>query len=217
MSPVNIRGRSYRTVWERLGVAHGKDGAEPVGITSIDTAVVATAPLLVVKASVTFADGRTFSGLAEAKLDAPATTADGTNPVGAPRRAPWAGRWPSPATTAPTTGSPGPRRSGAPSPASSRRPGVRARGAPRARAPGTAPPGRPAAGAVGRASRPRHRGAHPRPTTTPSPATSPRVARHTLPSRTVARRRASHKPSRPPRRSSKPSASCPASWARPST
>jgi len=78
--PVNLRGKAYATVQERLAAAHG-DTAQPAGIRSIETEIVATAPLLIVRAIVTFEDGRRFTGLSEAKLDAAANSADGTNPV----------------------------------------------------------------------------------------------------------------------------------------
>lgn len=79
--PVTIKGKSYRTVWERLNAAHTSDSLEPKGIKVIHTEVVATAPLLIVRATVEFDGGRQFSGLSEAKLDAPPNSADGTNPV----------------------------------------------------------------------------------------------------------------------------------------
>lgn len=79
--PVKTKGgKSYRTVWERLNAAHG-DGDAPTGITQIETEIVSTTPLLVVKATVWFSSGQRFTGLSEAKLDAPANTADGTNPI----------------------------------------------------------------------------------------------------------------------------------------
>lgn len=80
--PVSIKGKQYFTVAERLALAYGgKEFQKPVGIKSVLTEVVATQPLLIVRATVTFDDGRSSSGLSEAQLDAPPNSADGTNPV----------------------------------------------------------------------------------------------------------------------------------------
>ena len=55
--PVNIHGREYLTVAERLKTAHG-EGDPPVGIQNILTTVEAVGNLVVVHATVTFQDGR---------------------------------------------------------------------------------------------------------------------------------------------------------------
>ena len=78
--PVPMKGgKLYATVQERLAAAHG-DKAQPVGIVKIDTEIAATAPLLIVRAVVLFDDGRAFTGMSEAPLDA-TSGAEKTNPV----------------------------------------------------------------------------------------------------------------------------------------
>ena len=62
--PVNIQGRSYATVAERLESAHGET-LRPSGITSIRTQFEAAGEYVLCRAQVTFEDGRTFGGTAE--------------------------------------------------------------------------------------------------------------------------------------------------------
>lgn len=69
MSPVEIHGRSYLTVAERLKTAHG-EGDPPVGIQSIDTRTAQIGSLVVVHATVTFADGRHFDGTSLVNMNA---------------------------------------------------------------------------------------------------------------------------------------------------
>lgn len=82
--PVNVgRGKQYATVQERLSAAHGEK-AQPVGIQGILTEPVSLpAPVgavVVIRATVTFEDGRQFTGISEAQFDA-TSGADKTNPV----------------------------------------------------------------------------------------------------------------------------------------
>lgn len=79
--PVPMRGNKlYSTVQERLEVAHGET-AQPVGIQSIVTdALALTATVVVLRATVTFTDGRAFTGISEAQFDA-TSGADKTNPI----------------------------------------------------------------------------------------------------------------------------------------
>lgn len=75
---VKIKGREYATVAERLQAAHG-DSARPQGITSIATEPLAVGSRVLIRATVTFTNGCTFSGLAEiVETD---SGAQQTNPV----------------------------------------------------------------------------------------------------------------------------------------
>jgi hypothetical protein len=81
--PVDIRGKNYWTVAERLKLAMG-DAEPPVGIQSITTAVEAVGNLAVCRAVVVFKDGRSYSGhsmlntsaTSPAERDAPLETAE---------------------------------------------------------------------------------------------------------------------------------------------
>ncbi|HXI16509.1 MAG TPA: hypothetical protein VNM48_09060, partial [Chloroflexota bacterium] len=82
--PVQMKGgRAYSTVQERLTAAHGET-ARPEGIASIVTALQSlpssSGPVVFAVATVTFTDGRTFTGISEAQFDA-TSGADKTNPV----------------------------------------------------------------------------------------------------------------------------------------
>jgi hypothetical protein len=78
--PVRMRGnKMYLTVHERLAAAHGEQ-AQPRGIASITTEAFAVGPAVLVRATVTFTDGRVFTGLSQAQFDA-TTGADATNPT----------------------------------------------------------------------------------------------------------------------------------------
>ena len=66
---VSIKGVAYETVHARLDAAHDT-GARPKGIKRIATSPMEVAGRIVVCATVTFEDGREFSGISEAKLDA---------------------------------------------------------------------------------------------------------------------------------------------------
>ncbi|HXI15393.1 MAG TPA: hypothetical protein VNM48_03405 [Chloroflexota bacterium] len=82
--PVQMRGgKAYSTVQERLTAAHG-EAARPEGIASIVTTLQSlpssSGPVVFAIATVTFTDGRTFTGISEAQFDA-TSGADKTNPV----------------------------------------------------------------------------------------------------------------------------------------
>lgn len=62
--PVNIHGRTYATVAERLKAAHG-EGDVPTGIASIETTFAGAGEFTLCRAKVTFSDGRFFVGTAE--------------------------------------------------------------------------------------------------------------------------------------------------------
>lgn len=62
--PVNIQGRSYATVAERLGAAHGND-VKPQGIASLRAEIEVIGEYTICRAEITFTDGRTFVGTAE--------------------------------------------------------------------------------------------------------------------------------------------------------
>ena len=66
---VHIKGVAYETVHARLDAAH-HTGIRPVGIKRIETSPMEVAGRIVVCATVTFEDDRSFSGISEAKLDA---------------------------------------------------------------------------------------------------------------------------------------------------
>jgi hypothetical protein len=86
--PVNIQGRQYVTVAERLEVAHGAK-ARPVGIVSISTQFEVSGEFMLCRAQIAFGDGRTFAGTAEvsrglgrgAQAAAPVETAE-TSAIG---------------------------------------------------------------------------------------------------------------------------------------
>jgi hypothetical protein len=67
--PVNIHGREYTTVAERLKAAHG-EGDPPVGIQSIVTETKAVGNLVVVHATVIFQDARRFDGTSLVNMNA---------------------------------------------------------------------------------------------------------------------------------------------------
>ncbi|HXI16475.1 MAG TPA: hypothetical protein VNM48_08890 [Chloroflexota bacterium] len=82
--PVSMKGgRLYATVQERLTAAHGET-ARPEGIASIVTALQSlpssSGPVVFAVATVTFTDGRVFTGISEAQFDA-TSGADKTNPI----------------------------------------------------------------------------------------------------------------------------------------
>jgi len=66
--PVDIQGKTYWTVAERLTLAHG-DEVKPVGIKSIETSLETAGNVIVVRAVVTFADGRFFTGMSMVNAD----------------------------------------------------------------------------------------------------------------------------------------------------
>jgi hypothetical protein len=59
--PVEISGKTYWTVAERLTLAHGDD-IKPVGVKAVVTTVDAVGNMIVCRATVQFADGRAFTG-----------------------------------------------------------------------------------------------------------------------------------------------------------
>jgi len=65
--PVDIHGKQYWTVAERLKLANGEDGA---GIKSIRTDIKLVGTVTVATAEVVFADGRTFTGMSMLNYDA---------------------------------------------------------------------------------------------------------------------------------------------------
>ena len=75
---VMVKGKRYETVAERVAQAHGEE-IKPVGIHGITTEPQALGDTVVVKATVQFKDGRTFTGLAE--VIATSSGAQSTNPV----------------------------------------------------------------------------------------------------------------------------------------
>jgi hypothetical protein len=66
--PVEISGKTYWTVAERLTLAHGDD-IKPGGVKSIETRLVGVGQVLTVHATVTFADNRVFTGMAMVNAD----------------------------------------------------------------------------------------------------------------------------------------------------
>ena len=75
---VQIRGKTYHTVADRLTQAHGDQG-KPTGIQCITTEPVAVGDTVLVKATIPFADGRQFCGMAE--VITTSSGAQATNPV----------------------------------------------------------------------------------------------------------------------------------------
>ena len=75
---VTIKSKRYELVATRLAQAHG-EGIKPVDIQSIHTAPLAVGDTVLVRATIQFADGRTFTGLAEVR--AAASGAQSTNPL----------------------------------------------------------------------------------------------------------------------------------------
>lgn len=67
--PVEISGKPYWTVAERLTLAHGDEGIKPVGVQSIETRLEGVGQVLVCHATVTFADGRSFTGMSMVNAD----------------------------------------------------------------------------------------------------------------------------------------------------
>jgi hypothetical protein len=78
--PVRMKGNKlYRTVNERLTDAHGDD-ISPVGIQSIISDAIAVGPAVVVRSTVTFTGGRSFTGISLANFAA-TSGAEATNPI----------------------------------------------------------------------------------------------------------------------------------------
>lgn len=77
--PVKIGKKLYATVQERLTAAHG-DAILPEGIASIISDVRPAGEAVVVISTVTFTDGRAFTGISQARFDA-TSGADATNPL----------------------------------------------------------------------------------------------------------------------------------------
>ena len=75
---VTIKGKRYELVATRLAQAHG-EGSRPVGIQSIATEPLAVGDRVLVRATITFADGRTFTGIAE--VQSASSGAQSTNPL----------------------------------------------------------------------------------------------------------------------------------------
>lgn len=68
--PIDIHGKLYRTVAERLKDAHGVEHEPPTGIQSIETRPVQVGNLVIVTATVTYFDGRHFDGMSLVNLSA---------------------------------------------------------------------------------------------------------------------------------------------------
>jgi hypothetical protein len=66
--PIDIRGKTYFTVSERIESAHGD--TIPVGIQSIETELATIDGVTVARATATFVDGRHFQGTASANMAA---------------------------------------------------------------------------------------------------------------------------------------------------
>jgi hypothetical protein len=66
--PVEISGKTYWTVAERLTLAHGDD-IKPAGIKAIETRLEGVGGVLVVHATVSFMDGRYFNGMSMVNAD----------------------------------------------------------------------------------------------------------------------------------------------------
>jgi hypothetical protein len=69
MMPIDIRGKQYWTVAERLTLANGKDFVPPEGIVKVFTEVLQVGQITVVKATVIFAGGMVASGHAMVNVD----------------------------------------------------------------------------------------------------------------------------------------------------
>jgi hypothetical protein len=70
--PVTIGDKTYWTVAERLTLAHGGSvdaGIKPTGIQAIETRLEAVGGIAVVHATVTFQDGRRFTGMSMVNAD----------------------------------------------------------------------------------------------------------------------------------------------------
>ncbi len=67
--PVNLHGTDYSTVAERLDLAHGGTEGRPTGIQSVATEFVPVGTALLCRATVTFQDGRSFTGTSEVPID----------------------------------------------------------------------------------------------------------------------------------------------------
>jgi hypothetical protein len=67
--PVEIGQKTYYTVAERIRLANGEEAATPVGITSVITEVKEVGHVMVVCATVTFKDGRIYTGHAMVNTD----------------------------------------------------------------------------------------------------------------------------------------------------
>ena len=75
---VTIKGKRYELVATRLAQAH-RESIKPVGIQHVVTEPLTLGDTLVVKATVHFADGRTFTGMAE--VTTAKSGAQSTNPL----------------------------------------------------------------------------------------------------------------------------------------
>jgi len=67
--PVEISGKTYWTVAERLTLAHGDEAIKPVGLQAIETHLEVAGGIAVVHARVTFKDGRVFTGMSMVNAD----------------------------------------------------------------------------------------------------------------------------------------------------
>lgn len=69
--PIALHGREYQTVNERLHAAHGDTDTtrRPVGVQSVATEFFTVGTAILCRATVTFADGRSFQGTSEVPID----------------------------------------------------------------------------------------------------------------------------------------------------
>lgn len=68
--PVDIHGKTYWTVAERLRLANGEDAKKPEVVVTVDTDVHMVGQITYVKAQVGFAGGMTYTGIAMVNYDA---------------------------------------------------------------------------------------------------------------------------------------------------
>jgi hypothetical protein len=68
--PIDLHGKSYYTVAERLKLAYGEAFAAPTKVQRIDTELLGVGNVACVRATITFEDGRVFSGMSMLNLQA---------------------------------------------------------------------------------------------------------------------------------------------------
>ena len=67
--PIRIHDTAYQTVSERLDAAHGGKAGRPNGIQSVASEFLTLGTVILCRATVTFQDGRTFTGSSEVPID----------------------------------------------------------------------------------------------------------------------------------------------------
>ena len=68
--PVDLHGKTYYTVAERLKLAYGEDFVAPTKVQRIETELCGVGNVACVRATITFEDGRTFTGMSMLNLQA---------------------------------------------------------------------------------------------------------------------------------------------------